>query len=91
MSSRCIITCTFVDLRFKVFHSPVLISDRHAGAPVDFESLEISGNTSDENMLRSAILSVQRNGIALKGTQYVNVGRQCRIIGEKNYIPVISF
>ncbi|XP_078339655.1 isocitrate dehydrogenase [NAD] subunit gamma, mitochondrial-like isoform X4 [Crassostrea virginica] len=40
---------------------------RNAGVPVDFEELEINGSTTDENTLRSALLSVQRNGIALKG------------------------
>lgn len=41
---------------------------RYAGVPVDFEELEINGSTTDEETLRSALLSVQRNGIALKGT-----------------------
>lgn len=40
---------------------------RYAGVPVDFEELEINGSTTDEETLRSALLSVQRNGIALKG------------------------
>ncbi|XP_061186669.1 isocitrate dehydrogenase [NAD] subunit gamma, mitochondrial-like isoform X1 [Saccostrea echinata] len=40
---------------------------RYAGAPVDFENLEINASTSNEETLHSAILSVQRNGIALKG------------------------
>lgn len=41
--------------------------------PVDFEELEINGSTTDEETLRSALLSVQRNGIALKGTCIQNL------------------
>lgn len=46
---------------------------RYAGVPVDFEELEINGSTTDEETLRSALLSVQRNGIALKGTCIQNL------------------
>ncbi|KAL5013767.1 hypothetical protein ScPMuIL_008037 [Solemya velum] len=40
---------------------------RHAGAPVDFEELEINSSTNDIEHMDSALLSVKRNGVALKG------------------------
>ncbi|XP_069141194.1 isocitrate dehydrogenase [NAD] subunit gamma, mitochondrial-like [Argopecten irradians] len=40
---------------------------RYAGAPVDFEQIEINANSSDPDHLQKAMLSVQRNGVALKG------------------------
>ncbi|XP_060075423.1 isocitrate dehydrogenase [NAD] subunit gamma, mitochondrial-like [Ylistrum balloti] len=40
---------------------------RYAGAPVDFEQIEINANSSDPDFLQKAMLSVQRNGVALKG------------------------
>lgn len=40
---------------------------RYAGAPIDFEIVEINCRTSAKETLKDAILSVQRNGVALKG------------------------
>ncbi|OWF42799.1 isocitrate dehydrogenase [NAD] subunit gamma, mitochondrial-like isoform X2 [Mizuhopecten yessoensis] len=40
---------------------------RYAGAPVDFEQIEINSSSSDPDFLKKAMLSVQRNGVALKG------------------------
>ena len=37
------------------------------GAPVDFDEVVIDNN-SDEEAVREAILAVQRNGVALKGS-----------------------
>lgn len=45
--------------------------DRYAGAPIDFETVEINSSTTDARHLQNALLSVQRNGVALKG-QYHN-------------------
>ena len=45
--------------------------DRYAGAPIDFETVEINSSTTDARHLQNALLSVQRNGVALKG-QYRN-------------------
>lgn len=40
---------------------------RYAGAPIDFETVEINSSTTDPVHLEGALLSVQRNGVALKG------------------------
>ncbi|KAK7101754.1 hypothetical protein V1264_020088 [Littorina saxatilis] len=40
---------------------------RYAGAPIDFETVEINSSTTDAAYLEAALLSVQRNGVALKG------------------------
>ncbi|XP_076448112.1 isocitrate dehydrogenase [NAD] subunit gamma, mitochondrial-like [Babylonia areolata] len=40
---------------------------RYAGAPIDFETVEINSSTTDAAYLEGALLSVQRNGVALKG------------------------
>ncbi|XP_052284548.1 isocitrate dehydrogenase [NAD] subunit gamma, mitochondrial-like isoform X2 [Dreissena polymorpha] len=45
---------------------------RYAGAPVNFEEVDIHGNTTDEEYLKSAILSVGRNGVAIKGNISTN-------------------
>lgn len=36
-------------------------------APVDFDEVDLNMNSSDED-IREAILAVQRNGVALKGS-----------------------
>ncbi|KAL3852992.1 hypothetical protein ACJMK2_016589 [Sinanodonta woodiana] len=40
---------------------------RYAGAPVDFEEVEINADNADAETVRNALLSVRRNGVALKG------------------------
>lgn len=40
---------------------------RYAGAPIDFETVEINANTTDPEYMEEALLSVERNGVALKG------------------------
>ncbi|XP_076091729.1 isocitrate dehydrogenase [NAD] subunit gamma, mitochondrial-like isoform X2 [Mytilus galloprovincialis] len=40
---------------------------RHAGAPIDFEEVEINASKEDPETMRGALLSVQRNGVAIKG------------------------
>ena len=40
---------------------------RYSGAPVDFETIEISGSMNDPDVMRDALLSVGRNGVAIKG------------------------
>lgn len=40
---------------------------RYSGAPVDFETVEISGNMTDPDVMKDALLSVGRNGVAIKG------------------------
>ncbi|CAG2211592.1 IDH3 [Mytilus edulis] len=40
---------------------------RHAGAPIDFEEVEINSSKEDPETMRGALLSVQRNGVAIKG------------------------
>lgn len=40
---------------------------RHAGAPIDFEQVEINAATASPEIMHGALLSVQRNGVAIKG------------------------
>lgn len=40
---------------------------RYAGAPVDFQTIEIDPNSDDKNELDYAITSIKRNGVAIKG------------------------
>ncbi|BFZ08423.1 hypothetical protein BsWGS_11461 [Bradybaena similaris] len=40
---------------------------RYAGAPIDFEVIEINASTNTPEDMSNAILSVKRNGVALKG------------------------
>ncbi|GAB1603340.1 isocitrate dehydrogenase [NAD] subunit gamma, mitochondrial-like isoform X1 [Argonauta hians] len=40
---------------------------RFAGAPIDFEEISINAETADESNVENALLSVKRNGVALKG------------------------
>ncbi|XP_064607113.1 isocitrate dehydrogenase [NAD] subunit gamma, mitochondrial-like isoform X2 [Liolophura sinensis] len=40
---------------------------RYAGAPINFEVVEITSETTDPEFMRNALLSVKRNGVALKG------------------------
>lgn len=40
---------------------------RYAGAPIDFEVVEINSSTNTPEDMQNALLSVQRNGVALKG------------------------
>ncbi|XP_045164560.2 isocitrate dehydrogenase [NAD] subunit gamma, mitochondrial-like isoform X2 [Mercenaria mercenaria] len=45
---------------------------RYAGAPVVFEEVNINVETTDEEFLNQALLSVGRNGVALKGNIATN-------------------
>ncbi|KAL4226786.1 Isocitrate dehydrogenase [NAD] subunit gamma 1 [Mactra antiquata] len=45
---------------------------RFAGAPVVFEEVEVDANTSDSEYLNKALLSVGRNGVAIKGNIATN-------------------
>lgn len=40
---------------------------RHAGAPIDFEVVEINASNASPETMHGALLSVQRNGVAIKG------------------------
>ncbi|XP_013062486.2 isocitrate dehydrogenase [NAD] subunit gamma, mitochondrial-like isoform X2 [Biomphalaria glabrata] len=40
---------------------------RYAGAPIDFEIVEINASTNTPKDMENALLSVKRNGVALKG------------------------
>lgn len=40
---------------------------RYAGAPINFEVVEITSETTDPEFMKNALLSVKRNGVALKG------------------------
>lgn len=40
---------------------------RYAGAPIDFEEIEMNSTTTNPEIMRGALLSVQRNGVAIKG------------------------
>lgn len=40
---------------------------RYAGAPVDFETVDIDPNSDTNVDLEYAITSIQRNGVAIKG------------------------
>jgi len=48
---------------------------RYAGAPVDFETVELDPSTDDYNDLVNAISSVKRNGCAIKGNIETNMNR----------------
>lgn len=40
---------------------------RYAGAPVDFEVVDIDPRSDEKNELEYAITSIKRNGVAIKG------------------------
>lgn len=40
---------------------------KYAGAPVDFEVIDIDPKTDEGNQLEYAITSIKRNGVAIKG------------------------
>ncbi|XP_012935063.1 isocitrate dehydrogenase [NAD] subunit gamma, mitochondrial [Aplysia californica] len=40
---------------------------RYAGAPIDFEIVEINASTNTPDDMQNALLSVRRNGVSLKG------------------------
>lgn len=40
---------------------------RYAGAPVDFETVDIDPKSDEKNELDYAITSIKRNGVAIKG------------------------
>ncbi|XP_029654669.1 isocitrate dehydrogenase [NAD] subunit gamma, mitochondrial isoform X2 [Octopus sinensis] len=40
---------------------------RFAGAPIDFEEITINARTSEQTDMENALLSVKRNGVAIKG------------------------
>ncbi|KAK6175604.1 hypothetical protein SNE40_014031 [Patella caerulea] len=40
---------------------------RYAGAPIDFEKIEINSSTNSTEVMKNAMLSVRRNGVAIKG------------------------
>lgn len=40
---------------------------RYAGAPVDFQTVEIDPSSDEKNELEYAITSIKRNGVAIKG------------------------
>ncbi|XP_025106370.1 isocitrate dehydrogenase [NAD] subunit gamma, mitochondrial-like isoform X2 [Pomacea canaliculata] len=40
---------------------------RYAGAPIDFERVDINASTTDPATMENALLSVRRNGVAIKG------------------------
>ena len=50
------------------FYAVSIIICRYSGAPVDFETVEISGSMTDPDVMKDALLSVGRNGVAIKGT-----------------------
>lgn len=41
---------------------------RYAGAPVDFETVNIDPKSDEKNELDYAITSIKRNGVAIKGS-----------------------
>lgn len=42
---------------------------KHAGAPVDFEVIDIKSNEDSEHEVEYAITSIKRNGVAIKGNK----------------------
>ena len=46
---------------------------RFAGAPVDFDEVTINASTSDVSSMEKALLSVKRNGVALKGKFFFQI------------------
>ena len=49
-------------------NSTIMIWFRYSGAPVDFEQVEINGEMTDPDYMRDVLLSVGRNGVAIKGS-----------------------
>ena len=54
-------------MRFKVFQVNLLSSFRYAGAPIDFEVIDFDHTKNNPVEMANALLSVRRNGVALKG------------------------
>ena len=59
----------FLLLRLLIIIDSCTCTYRYAGVPVDFEEMELNHKTTDEEY-DHAMLSVKRNGVALKGNIY---------------------
>ena len=46
---------------------------RCAGAPINFETVEINCERTEPEHLQNALLSVKRNGVALKGQKFLHL------------------
>lgn len=65
------------------------------GVPVDFEIIDIDPNSEGNDDLDYAIMSIKRNGVALKG-RYMNIEhfanfRHSSVDKTKNYIFLLFF
>ena len=64
---------------------------KYAGAPVDFEVVEIDPGSDESNDLEYAITSIKRNGVAIKGnieTHSESTGVQSRNVGIRNELDL---
>lgn len=55
---------------------------KYAGAPVDFEVIDIDPKTDEGNQLDYAITSIKRNGVAIKGLFYISTYLNLILITE---------
>lgn len=64
---------------------------KYAGAPVDFESVDIDPRSDDNNDLDYAITSIKRNGVAIKGnieTKSESAGVLSRNVAIRNELDL---
>ncbi|XP_031336200.1 isocitrate dehydrogenase [NAD] subunit gamma, mitochondrial-like isoform X2 [Photinus pyralis] len=64
---------------------------KYAGAPVDFEVVEIDPKSDESNDLEYAITSIKRNGVAIKGnieTKSESTGVQSRNVAIRNELDL---
>lgn len=64
---------------------------KYAGAPVDFEVVEIDPKSDESNDLEYAITSIKRNGVAIKGnieTRSESTGVQSRNVAIRNELDL---
>ena len=66
-------------------------SFRYAGAPIDFEIIQIDPKSDDSNDLNNAISSVKRNGCAIKGnieTDLLRTDIKSRNVEMRNHLDL---
>ncbi|XP_050444030.1 isocitrate dehydrogenase [NAD] subunit gamma, mitochondrial-like [Adelges cooleyi] len=66
---------------------------KHAGVPVDFETIQIDPARENNDELRNAIMSIRRNGVAIKGnveTKSLDTGIVSRNVAIRNELDLFA-
>ncbi|VDN14372.1 unnamed protein product [Dibothriocephalus latus] len=59
-------------------------------APIDFDEIEIN-SSSDQSVLKDAILAIQRNGVALKGSLDTLPGMKSKNLAIRNQLGLFAY